>query len=270
MNHERSEYGWPARFAAVTAIGSACANWVFEPDKALLWAALVALIGFGAVAPFILLREQKEFSDLTRRHIERGLFWAFLTLAAVLGLSAAQEAGLVAADISKRAGGLFIGAVFVGAGNFLPKIVTPIAARRVDPSRAQAAERFAGRLFVAAGALYCLIWLFAPIDAAKLYGSAIGLTAFAAVLAVWLRVWLRAGRDTNSTMGETQMSNHSTALRITALLLLNGIFWAFAMILIDSVIGVGGDAVVKWIALAFVVFNGVLAAFLLRPLGRSE
>lgn len=89
---------------------------------------------------------------------------ALLIIVAALGLDIAKDAGVVT-DADERITGVIIGILLAWTGNAMPK-------RRAecdgcDPSAGLALRRFAGWLFVMAGAAHAVIWLVAPIELAN-------------------------------------------------------------------------------------------------------
>jgi len=103
---------------------------------------------------------------------------AFLALMIIAGASdVARRIGWIDRIAEKRAIGLVIGAMALVIGNYLPKI---------RPLRSPSAERFAGRVFLAAGAAFIALFAFAPLDVARRAGSMIGVAALVMVAIQWI------------------------------------------------------------------------------------
>jgi hypothetical protein len=68
------------------------------------------------------------------------------------------------------------------------------------------------------------------------------------------------------------MSQHLTDMRGALLLILHGLFWAFAMILADALWGgtPAGEKVAPWMAVAFVIVNGILGVGLVMRSRSSQ
>lgn len=103
---------------------------------------------------------------------------AFLALVILAGASdVARRLGWIDGLAEKRAIGLVIGALALVIGNYLPKI---------RPLRSPSAERFAGRVFVAAGVAFVALFVFAPLDLARRAGALVGVAALVLVAIQWI------------------------------------------------------------------------------------
>jgi len=103
---------------------------------------------------------------------------AFLALVILAGASdVARRLGWIDRIAEKRAIGLVIGALALVIGNYLPKM---------RPLRSPSAERFAGRVFVAAGVAFVALFAFAPLDLARRAGALIGIGALLLVAIQWI------------------------------------------------------------------------------------
>jgi hypothetical protein len=103
---------------------------------------------------------------------------AFLTLMFLTAAAdVARRLGWIDGFAEKRAVGLVIGAMALVIGNYLPKI---------RPLRSPSAERFAGRVFVAAGVAFIALFAFAPLDLARRAGALVGIAALVLVAIQWI------------------------------------------------------------------------------------
>lgn len=272
MMPRRTIYTAPAAIAALAAIALAAANWLYEPEKGLVWVMLIIALFVAAAVPSILFRSQTEKSEFSRKTIERSLFSAFLLLAGVLGFAFLNEIGVLSAGASKRAAGAVIGFVLIATGNALPKIITPTAMRSCDPAKAKATERFAGWVFVLGGIGYVFTWFFAPIESAKLWSSGIALSAFLIVVVAWARLATLPNSERFQARAVTSDQSHqkkkeismavSSNRRFAAILLLHALAWAFAMLFASAIFenASWGNQVAPWMSVGFVLANGLLIA----------
>ncbi len=181
---EFNEYRYPVRLVAGGVIGLAGLNWIAAPEKVEAWAgvSIVVLVALGA-APRLAERFRSRSTD-ERTAISRSLFLAALTIGFALIATLLKSWGLADGAVAKRFVGAVIGAVLIACGDQLPKYVPAPSERLCDPARAQAAERFVGRVLTVGGFFYVAAWLFSPIDRAPMASTAIGLFVFlTAVLA---------------------------------------------------------------------------------------
>jgi len=106
-----------------------------------------------------------------------------LFLAAV-AVALASKAGILEAATAKRGLGAIVGALAIVVGNFLPKLRLLSG----DPLRTAAAERLAGWMLVLTGIADIALFLFAPLEQAKLVAAVLGISAMAAIAVSWAGV----------------------------------------------------------------------------------
>lgn len=162
------------------------ANGLAMPEKWIAWAGIIML----AIGALILMAVVQNAHPATRRNIHRSLFAAGVSISIALAFSLGESFDIIPEAASKRAAGVLIGLILAAAGNFLPKAVIPVSARSCDPARAARAERLVGWVTMLAGIAFAAIWIFAPIDAAKIGSALAGLMAFFTALTA--SIWLHA------------------------------------------------------------------------------
>ncbi len=127
----------------------------------------------------------KNSSNIGRSLVVAGLL---LTASAALVLLSPEH---LSETLARRLLGALLGAVVVSYANAVPKMLTPLARLRCDPSTEQAVRRFTGWTLVLGGLGYVAAWLFAPLD----HASTIAIAALgSAVLLVAIRYSLVIGR----------------------------------------------------------------------------
>jgi len=172
-----------------------------------------------------------------------------------MGFAIAKKTGVMDPDLAKRGAAAMIGLVLIVTGNFVPKL------RLFQPqdgaSGASAVDRFAGWTFVACGAAFVAVWLFAPIDKAVLGSPMIGIAGFLLVLARWL-AW--KGKRSSGLMPRF------TQGRFAVVLLLGSILWTFAIFFADAI---WGDSVAQWMAIGFSIVLAALAPLIILWLRRA-
>lgn len=273
MMGERTNYTVLTAVTSLTAIVLATANWLYEPDRALIWGLLIVSLFIGAAAPSILFRTNTKRGAFSRRKIERALCWASLLLAGVLGFALLKETGVLTNNVSKRSAGALIGIVLIVTGNSLPKYITPLSMRACSPARATATERFAGWVFVLGGLVYVAAWVFAPIENAKLWSSLIGLCVFLIVIVAWTRLasgpqqeyfdaTLPGDGDADQQRGGRPIMSSPSRGRVAVIILLHALAWAIAMLFASALFEntAWGNQVAPWMSVGFVLANGVLIA----------
>jgi dipeptide/tripeptide permease len=115
---------------------------------------------------------------------------AFLALTAVAtALALSTRYGAIDPGFARRGIGTAIGAIFVVAGNFLPKM-RPLNTPS-NPATTTAAERIAGWLLVLVGIADIGLFMFARLDVARSISSIIGIGALAVIALNW--AWLARG-----------------------------------------------------------------------------
>ena len=182
------------------------------------------------------------------------------SMLAVMTIALAKEFGGLDNDTAKRAIGLIFGVILMSVGNILPKIVLPLEADWQNPTKARAAERFAGRMFVLAGLVYISVWLFAATDSRMIISSLVGLSAFGIVGIRWALLM----RGQLSREGGSFKSDYR---RIGIFCILHALLWVFAMFLVDSV---WGDSASQWMVIIFVLVNGLLVSLLFKAPPSNE
>lgn len=175
-------------------------------------------------------------------------------VAAAIALGVAKKLGWIEGDLAKRAAASALGLLLVVAGNFVPKLRLLDTLRR-DPGRIAQTERFAGWAFVLAGLAYVGVWAAAPIDLAIVLSSTIGLTAFAAVLLVGVRLALSPRTDAAPTDAEqdAEIAQTRVAIRVSLAAILATVMWACILFLVDLAFG---DAASQTLAIVFTVLIG--------------
>jgi hypothetical protein len=192
------------------------------------------------------------------------LFLAALMFAALMGFALAGEFELVGRDLAKRGVGSMFGLIMAISGNYLPKVVLPVRARRRNPARAMAAERAAGWIFVLAGLISVAIWTLLPIEKVMLTASLVGLGAFLLVAANW--VWLVMGSTAaaaNTIEEEVTIDPATAQKRLGLYMILHALLWGLAIFLADSI---WGDVVSRWMTVPFIIANSLLAVYALPKL----
>ncbi|HIG23952.1 MAG TPA: hypothetical protein EYG02_10230 [Henriciella marina] len=179
----------------------------------------------------------------------------FGLVAIMMGFAIAKKTGAMNPDLARRGAAAMIGLVLVVTGNFVPKL------RLFQPKDgapgASAVDRFAGWVFVACGAAFTAVWLFAPIDKAMLGSPMIGVAGFLLVLARWL-AW-----KGNRTTG---LMPRFTPGRFAIVLLLISILWVFAIFFADAT---WGDSVAQWMAIGFTIAVAAMSPVIMLWLRRA-
>jgi small-conductance mechanosensitive channel len=187
------------------------------------------------------------------------LFAAAIMFAALMGFALAGQFELIDRSLAKRVVGSMFGLILMVTGNYLPKVVLPVSARRRNPARAMAAERAAGWIFVLAGLVTIAIWILLPIESVMLTAGLVGLGAFILVGANW--VWLlMSGADETVEIPDYEPANDpaTSQKRLGLLMILHALLWGFAIFLADSI---WGDAVSRWMTIPFIIANSLLAIY---------
>lgn len=185
-----------------------------------------------------------------------------LLVAAVIGFAVTKEMGMIDNLLAKRGVGLALGGLLIVAGNLLPKLVLPLGARGGHGEKAAAAERFAGLVFVLAGLVQVMVWVFAPLNA-PLVASLVGLTAVALAAANYIGLAMKgpARGLFAETPPQTRADRALLSKRGIVFQILYALVWVFAMFLADEI---WGDQFSQWMAVAFVLTQGILVALLVR------
>lgn len=168
-------------------------------------------------------------------------------------LVAGKELEFLSDPVTKRGVGLTIGLMLIMAGNYLPKFVLPLSDRAYRVPALLSAERFSGWVLVLTGLVYAIVLIIAPIDDALFRASLVGLAGFGLVVINWVRIFASpAVRDLDIRETATRLS----PARMATLSILNAILWVLAMFVTDAI---WGDQAAQWLAIIFVIVNGVFA-----------
>ena len=172
----------------------------------------------------------------------------------IMGSGLAQELELLTPAHARSAVVIGLCAMVMVLGNLLPKLVLPLSSHGRDPR----ADRRAGWALALTGLAALLTWLLAPDDHALLLTALVGFGGMALVGGSWL--WRRVEAAGVDALGLTMsLPGQAPVLTIRAVvgLLLHAVFWVFIMFLADAT---WGDVAARWVAVVFMVANGVLAA----------
>ena len=168
---------------------------------------------------------------------------AITVLAVFAGLVIAEEVGLIGSDPARRAVSALMGVLLALCGNYLPKLTAAPSANSAHLARA---DRAAGRLLMATGLAFALIWIAAPLDWARttspLAGRAGGLLA--------LTAWAFAARRAEGGAADMAASAFSTAARLGVLTITGSILATFGLFEIDRR---WGDEAAQWTAIIYVM-----------------
>jgi len=121
----------------------------------------------------------------TVQELVPGLAWAGAILVLAVGASFARQNGYIDQDTTLRVVIGVNGLMMAYFGNRAPKMVAPSAC-------AQQLSRFAGWSLVLSGMVYAGLWVFAPIQTAVLFGTAVVLAGVLATLGYGLKLRARA------------------------------------------------------------------------------
>ena len=176
-------------------VGLAAAGWVLIPAKAITsMVAISTMAAIWFVVAFIgFARPFAEQSASERRFLAASVAAAGAILAVSLGKKIADAFGLFGGVEIERALGIGAGVLLVLLGNTMPKVLSPLTAKRCAPSQVQAIQRFTGWLFVLAGLASIASWLFQPIEQAQIWSMIA--TAAALVLVVLRNAWAFVARS---------------------------------------------------------------------------
>jgi hypothetical protein len=163
-----SYYLAPTLLVLGTAL--AAGNWYLRPQRAVVWATVLLLLGCMALA--LRLVGHRRDDEASARHaadsVRSGIVFAGLTIAFSLSVKLATTLGTAAhSDLSQRVTMAILGAFLVFTGNVIPKTLTPLSALACDPARLQALQRFAGWTWVLTGLAIAVAWLVLPLRLAE-------------------------------------------------------------------------------------------------------
>jgi len=179
-----------------------------------------------------------------------------------------KEFGFIEPDVAKRTVGVLFGAILMVSGNYLPKAVMPISARRKNPARAMAAERFAGYVFVLAGLASAIVAFTTTAGGVIFLSSMIGLGAFVLVGLNWLIMLVGGKAAPEQSIGaDFTQDPQMPQMRNGVLVILNALMWAFAMMVTDHYFG---DTASKWLLVPFFIVNGLLGISMVRNKKKEE
>jgi hypothetical protein len=154
----------------------------------------------------------------------RTMVLAFLALTAVAtALGLGTRFGAIDPGLARRGIGTAVGAMFIVAGNFLPKM-RPLNTAG-DPATTTAAERIAGWLLVLVGVADIGLFMLARLDVARSISSIIGIGAIAVIALNW--AWLARGLifDPHTTDAQATPQRAPTERRRIMAWLLFAIFY---------------------------------------------
>ena len=179
-------------------------NWILSPDGALRW--LRAMLVLPAVWLGMTLwyhhvrRSTRDSGDQTgiRRYFLSALVIGIAFPGAIeiarLGLEIWFRIGDHGAslEVGRRILGLVASAVYIGFGNVLPKILTPLSMLAPHlADRVTRARRVVGRTFVGVGVAAAIGFIWLPLDLAKPLWLWMNLAAMLTILGAI--VWMNAG-----------------------------------------------------------------------------
>ncbi len=105
---------------------------------------------------------------------------AFLAIA--FGLKAAQHAGWLDFDASKRIIQVFVGLGLTAYANLMPKQIGPLSRSPLAQARIQTSLRISGWAFAVAGLIYAGLWAFTPLAFADTASMVVVIGAMAVTL----------------------------------------------------------------------------------------
>jgi len=159
-----------ALFAITVEIVAGMFWWAVEPSSTLLIVPMTALLPAIWLVATILQRFNISVcaSEQSPSELAKGVAMGAFLMTLMMGKNIAEEFALLDIAIAERVVGVTIGGFLMFMGNSIPKVLTPISKMRCDPARAQAVQRYAGRVFVLAGLAITIGWLATPIDVAPI------------------------------------------------------------------------------------------------------
>jgi hypothetical protein len=183
-------------------------------------------------------------------------------LAAVVAVGVGRRMGMLEPELAKRLGVVVFGIMLAVLGNYMPKFVVPWS----TPA-AVAARRFAGWVFVLAGAAYVAVCLFAPMPQAVIVPSVIGISAFVLSGVNWMRTAGHGGRppDTGGEVVTDDQLSPELMIQRGGPYILLGLFFVFVLFLSDTL---WGDAVARWMAVGYCIASALAAPFLIAARAR--
>ena len=145
--------------------GLAFAGWLLAPAKAtaalvvvstmvVIWLVVAAI---GSARPF------SEQSAAERGFLTASVAAAGLIMALSFSKSLVTALGFDGGAILDRAVGIAVGLMLVAIGNTIPKVLSPLTAKRCAPAQVQSIKRLAGWTFTIAGLVCIAAWIFLPV-----------------------------------------------------------------------------------------------------------
>jgi hypothetical protein len=165
---------------ALLVAGLAAAGFIVAPDKAVAWITCLAAMGAVWLLVAVVAAWKGEKGGTEVRYMAASAVVSGVVLAMVAGAKLAGLAGLADPVWIDRGQGVVTGLILAVIGNYVPKMIGPVTARRCSPAATQSVQRFAGWVFTLMGLTYGAVWVFAPVEAA----STICLCLLAATVAV--------------------------------------------------------------------------------------
>jgi hypothetical protein len=174
---------------ALTVAALAVVDWVLLPARASSWMiAIGTALGMWLVITLIgRARSFNDYSPAERNFLMASIAGGGLLLAASLLRHAANALGFSGGEPLDRALGVGGGLLLLLLGNTMPKILSPLTAKRCVPAQVQSLQRFAGWAFVLAGTVVIVLSLILPLDVARNWSMIA--TASTLVIVVLRYVW---------------------------------------------------------------------------------
>ena len=144
-------------------------NWMYQPSKVITWA--VGMLAMPCIWLLVFWMLHKR--PLSKYGPGEREFFIFSVFSSGVIMVLAMLMRLVGStlDVSlsgiERLWGIALGLLLIGMGNIVPKILSPLSAKRCSGAEHQATQRFSGWMFVMAGIIQTLSFIFLPILKAK-------------------------------------------------------------------------------------------------------
>jgi hypothetical protein len=187
----------------LAVVGLASAGWIFVPAKSATW--LIAMASMAVIWLIVALvgwaRPFAEHSTSERRFLVTSVAAAGLVFALALARVLAKTQGFDGGELIDRGAGVAVGLILVLLGNTLPKILTPLTAKRCAPAQVVSIQRLAGWVFVLAGLLYAAAWAFLPIVQAQAWSDWPVMAAVAIVIARYAWAFIGPSSSRSSELG---------------------------------------------------------------------
>jgi hypothetical protein len=193
MSHKQFHFSIGGLTLAVAGLGAL--NWHFRPEAALngiIGIAAMPVIWF-VVAYILKKRSRNKHTDDERRFFTRFVMAAGLILAGSQSIKLFEILGDHDIAVLDRIWGVTLGIILIVIGNRVPKILSPLTAKRCGPSTATSVQRFAGWALVLAGAGWTIAWIALPIGLADRVAMTFGMTGLGLVLLRYIFTFGRPG-----------------------------------------------------------------------------